>query len=82
MNSPTPKRSKQSLLLKVAESEGHGANVTAMLESFMHEASCPAICTGCGTIYSEGLEHDAEGADCEECGESKVASVMILAGVI
>jgi hypothetical protein len=52
----------------------------AMLEDAVKH-DCPGICKACEISY-DNVEPDARSNYCEECGEQKVVSALVLGGVI
>lgn len=53
----------------------------AAAERRAHSLDNPGFCTSCG-CEQEGCEPDAQGYECEECGESTVSAPEILLGII
>lgn len=47
----------------------------------MFDSVAMGFCAECGAEHEE-VEPDARGYECQECGEKKVASVLVLLGVI
>lgn len=68
------------LLKKVMEDEGFDT-ILDMLERYVTDSIVTRICVKCESIESS-CEPDAADNNCNNCGENKVKSVLVLAGVI
>lgn len=73
--------SRNDRLLKlVMEDEGFDT-VLDMLERYVTDSIVTGVCVKCEAIESS-CEPDATDNICGNCGENKVKSIMILAGII
>ncbi len=66
-------------LLELCEAEGF-ENIGELLEASIGDSVCPAICMECGCAGE--MELDQRAGYCEQCGQNKVVSCLILAGLI
>ncbi len=64
-------------LLELCEAEGF-ENIGELLEASICDSVCPAICMDCGCTAE--MEPDQRAGYCEQCGQNKVVSCLILAG--
>ena len=70
---------KSVRLLELCEAKGF-EKIDHLLLASIDGSTCPAICMECG--YTTEMEPDQRAGYCEQCGQSKVVSALILAGVI
>jgi hypothetical protein len=61
-------------------SESVGMSVNEMLEQAVFDGVSPAICMNCHATTN--MEPDQDRGYCEECGENKVVSAPVLAGIM
>ena len=66
-------------LLELCEAEGF-ENIDQLLEASICDSVVPAICMDCGCATQ--MEPDQRAGYCEACGQNKVVSCLILAGLI
>ena len=66
-------------LLELCEAEGF-ENIDELLEASICDSVCPAICMECGCTAE--MEPDQRAGCCEQCGQNKVVSCLVLAGLI
>ncbi len=66
-------------LLELCEAEGF-ENIDELLEASICDSVVPAICMDCGCTAQ--MEPDQRAGYCEVCGQNKVVSCLILAGLI
>ena len=76
---PPTTKSADELLDMIAKEVG--LDVFEMLGQATFDSISPGICTICLTIH-DNVEPDAGENACEECGQSAVKSVLILAGMV
>jgi hypothetical protein len=66
-------------LLELCEAEGF-QNIDELLEASICDSVCRAICMECGCTAE--MEPDQRAVYCEQCGQNKVVSCLILVGLI
>ena len=66
-------------LLELCEAEGF-ESVDDLLQASICDSVCPAICMDCGSTTE--MEPDQRAGYCGQCGQNKVVSCLILAGLI
>ena len=57
-------------------------DVMEMMEEYITDSVCPAICMNPDCDYTTDYEPDCQSGHCEVCGTPSCSSVMILMGVI
>lgn len=65
--------------LLIELSKQTGMSVEEMMEQSVFDGLSPAICTNCHWVTN--MEPDQDRGYCEECGENKVVSCCVLAGI-
>jgi hypothetical protein len=71
----------KSKLNHLAEIEGFDTPA-ALIEEYITDSLCPAICMTDGCDYSEELEPDQDRGWCPECNAGTLKSALVLAGLI
>ena len=69
------------LAQRIADDTSGGCIQTALEEALMDSVNHGA-CTACGEIHYDACEPDMRAGYCEYCEESKVSSILVLAGVM
>jgi hypothetical protein len=73
-------KQKKPSLLSIMQEELGFETKDAMLEDYALEGVVPGICRSCHTV-EDCCEPDATANYCNECGENRVVSVLVLAGL-
>jgi hypothetical protein len=72
---------KAQKLMKLCEIEGY-QNPYDLLQAFITDSVCPAICMTEGCEYTAEMEPDQREGYCEACGGNTLVSALVLAGLI
>ena len=70
---------RRAQLKSLAQTEGF-ENVDALREATAVDSVAPAICIRCG--HTADMEPDQDAGYCEACGETKMVSALVLAGLV
>jgi len=81
MTTSTQTQTQSEQLLKKLADDGGFETITEMLERHTVDSVASGICTNCELIHNS-IEPDADGYECEDCGEPCVQSSLVIAGVI
>jgi len=77
----SPAEKRQAKPAELVESEGYDSR-EAFLEANAHDSVVPGICLTETCDYTTGVEPDQDRGWCECCGDTTVASALVLAGLI
>lgn len=72
---------RRAKLVTLAKIEGF-PDIRALLDKYVHDSVCPAICTNDDCDYTAEMEPDQDKGWCEACEQNSLQSALVLAGLI